>query len=113
MDRLAVTLRWLQRRTRYFVILVVLGAVSALLLTMARYSDSPFAQNLYVNLGAGLIGVIATFSVLNPLFEQVRAANTQEHPKLDQDRYIAHVADSRRMVRILETWTPLLNEIHR
>jgi len=87
--------------------------MSALLLTMARYSGSSFAQNLYVNLGAGLIGVIATFFVLNPLFEQVRTANTQEHTKLDQARYIAHVADSRKMIRILETWTPLLNEIHR
>lgn len=106
---LAVTLRWLQRRTRYFVILVVLGAMSSLLLAVAHYSDSSFAQNLYIDLGAGFIAVIATFFVLNPLFEQIRTANTQEHPKLDQARYIAHVADSRKIVRILETWIPLLN----
>lgn len=113
MGWLAVTLRWLQRRTRYFVILVVLGAMSALLLGMARYASSSFTQNLFVDLGAGLMAVIATFFVLNPLFEQVRTSNTQEHPKLDQTRYIAHVADSRKIVRILETWTPLLNDLHR
>lgn len=109
MGWLAITPRWLRRRTRYFVILVVLGVLSVLLLVIARYSSSPFTQNLCVDLGAGLIAVIATFFVLNPLFEQIRTANTQEHPKLDQNQYIEHMADSKRVVRILETWIPLLN----
>ncbi|MGI9003450.1 MAG: hypothetical protein ACR2GH_17635 [Pseudonocardia sp.] len=110
MDWFKIALRWLQRRKRYLVILLVLGGTSVLLLIMAHLSGSAFVQNLFVNLGAGFVGVIMTLFVLNPLFEQVRTASTQEHSKLDQDRYIARVADSRKRVRILETWTPLLNK---
>lgn len=101
----------LRRRHRHVLTLVMLAALSMVLVLFA-YLTHPgdFWDNLSLSLGTNLLIVIATYIIFNPLIEQVRTATTTEHPRLDHDAFIEHVANSRRVLCILTTWTNLLED---
>jgi uncharacterized protein DUF5919 len=107
--------RKFRRRVRQILVLSVLSAGSAGLVVAAwRMSGKdPFRSDLYMNIGAGLAVTLATYIVLNPLFKELRTASIIEHPRLDRDRLMVNIAESRHSVAILETWTGMLEEPYR
>src|SRR5438309_130978 len=107
-SRVRRTVRWLVRRTRYIIVLGALSVATILLLTVAYYSNG-YWRDLDVNVAASIIIVIATYLIFNPLIEGVRAASTREHPRLDLDDFIEHIANAGKEVDILDTWTRLLD----
>src|ERR1041385_1129268 len=107
-SRVRRTMRWLVRHTRYIVVLGALSLATVLLLIVAYYSGG-YWRDLDVNVAASIIIVIATYLIFNPLIEGVRAASTREHPRLDLDDFIEHIANANKEVDILDTWTRLLD----
>ena len=104
----------LKRHPRQTLILAWLAALSIALVIYAYYGlHNNFWVALALSLGTNLMIVVATYLVFNPLVEQVRAATTREHHRLDHDAFIAHVAASRSIVCILSTWTFLLEDPYR
>jgi Domain of unknown function (DUF5919) len=107
-----VVSRLLSRRVRHLVAIGVLGIGAIVLLTEARFVNG-YWQGLCLNLGASLVMVIATFLIFNPIFAEIRAVTSQEHPRLDYDAFIEHVRRTHGTVCILETWTGALEEPYR
>lgn len=104
----------LRRRLRQTLVLSLLAALSLALMSYAYETHpSTFWASLSLPLGTSLVMVIATFLIINPLIEQFRTATTRERPTFDRDAFIEHVANSRRVVCILTTWTNLLDGTHR
>lgn len=97
-----------RRRRRHLASVVALAVVSTALLVIAAFVDG-YRQDVMVNVGAGLLMVIATYAIFNPLFAELQTANIREHPKLDQSAFIQHIAGARASVSIMETWTGLLD----
>jgi|SRR5690242_11706644 len=104
--------RLLSRRVRHLVAVVVLGIAAVVLLAEARFVGG-YWQGLLLNVGASLVMVIATYLIFNPIFAEIRAVTSQEHPRLDYDAFIDHVQRTHGTVCILETWTGALEEPYR
>src|SRR3982750_598710 len=96
--------RLLSRRGRHVVGIGGLGGGAVVLLPGARLVRG-YWQGLCLNLGASLVMVIATYLIFNPIFAEIRAVTSQEHPRLDYDAFIEHVRRTHGTVCILETWT--------
>jgi hypothetical protein len=93
------------------VFILAIGAAS-LIFASWQLSESPahFLSDLLLNFAAGLVITLATYVVLNPLFEELRTATITEHPRLDREALIQKISNCRDSVAILETWTDMLEE---
>lgn len=106
-----LTRRW-QRRRRQTILLALVAAWSVGLIVYARsVSTEPgrFTGDLLLNIGAGLGITITTYIVLNPLFVEIQSAAIIDHPRLDKDKVIDHIAQSRHLVSILETFIGMMD----
>jgi hypothetical protein len=110
---LLLAILWLlRRRVRYVAILAALSVATIVLLVVA-YDTTGYVRDLSLNVGASLVIVIVTYLIFDPVIQGLRAASTREHPKLNFELFIERVANARRTVCILETWTRLLDPEHR
>ncbi|MFI7519623.1 DUF5919 domain-containing protein [Micromonospora globbae] len=100
------------RQRRAFVIGGgLLGAAAVMLL--AAWRSSGFLSDLLLNLGASVVLAAISYVIFDPLFEEARKARVQEHLSFDQQAFVARLRGSCRRVRILDTWTILLEDRHR
>ncbi|MFK3979058.1 DUF5919 domain-containing protein [Micromonospora sp. NPDC050397] len=86
--------------------------VSVVMLVWAWRTDG-FASDLLLNLGASVVLAAISYVIFDPLFEEARKARVQEHVSFDQRAFIEVLARTGRRVRILDTWTILLEVRHR
>lgn len=106
-------MRWFPQPRFRYVLLTLLGllGVSLLLLSLARrLSDYP--ENIAINLGADLIGAIVTIFVIGPLINRADDGRVREHPRLDYPWYVDRVAGATSVVRVLDTFSNLLDGPH-
>lgn len=54
-----------------------------------------------------------SYVIFDPLFDEARRARVQEHDRFDQETYIEQVRYAGKNIRILDTWTILLEGGHR
>lgn len=101
------------RRPRHIFILSAVGVVSVALLYAAYFIHDNYVQQLLINLGAGLLATFAVIAILDPLLKQIKDAETKEHPRLNLELVTTRILHSRRWVRVLETWTALLDDGYR
>jgi hypothetical protein len=72
-----------------------------------------FASDLLLNLGSSVVLAAVSYVVFDPLFDEARKARVQEHTSFDQQSFIEVLRRTSRRVRILDTWTILLEPRHR
>ncbi|SFF28493.1 hypothetical protein SAMN05421541_108140 [Actinoplanes philippinensis] len=94
-------------RTRTVLIGVLLFATSVGMLVAAR-SLHGFYSDLLLNLGSSMVLAAVSYVIFDPLFEEARKARVQEHDRFDQTAFIDRIRETRRNIRILDTWTILL-----
>ncbi|MFC4068668.1 hypothetical protein [Actinoplanes subglobosus] len=94
-------------RMRTLVIGGLLLAVSAGMLAAAR-SMHGFSSDLLLNLGSSLVLAAVSYLIFDPIFEEARKARIQEHDRFDQATFINRMRETHRNIRILDTWTILL-----
>ncbi|WBB68597.1 hypothetical protein [Micromonospora sp. WMMD812] len=100
------------RQRRAFVVAgALLGVAAAMLL--AAWRSTGFLSDLLLNLGASVVLAAISYVIFDPLFEEARKARVQEHLSFDQAAFVARLHHSGRRVRILDTWTILLEHKHR
>ncbi|MER7893128.1 DUF5919 domain-containing protein [Micromonospora sp. NPDC094482] len=100
------------RQRRAFVVGgALLGVATAMLL--AAWRSTGFLSDLLLNLGASVVLAAISYVIFDPLFEEARKARVQEHLSFDQQAFVARLHRSGRRVRILDTWTILLEQQHR
>ncbi|WP_285745486.1 hypothetical protein [Lentzea sp. NBRC 105346] len=93
------------------LLLLCLLALALMLLAFARrLSDYP--ENIAINLGADLIGAIVTIFVIGPLINRADDGRVREHPRLDYLWYVDRVAGARSVVRVLDTFSNILDGPH-
>jgi len=90
----------------------VLLAISVAMLVGARLVHG-FNSDLLLNLGASVVLAALSYMIFDPIFEDARTARVQEHERFDLEMFIDVVRDTGRSVRILDTWTILLEDRHR
>jgi hypothetical protein len=105
-------LRWLlralrtPRRPQSLTVLVLLAACAGLLLwgsaDMANYG-----QNLSLNLGTDIVGVVVTVFVIGPLISRAQEGRVREHTRLDYEWFAAQVYGSTSNVKVLDTFSNL------
>ncbi|MFJ8494175.1 hypothetical protein ACIRBZ_38420 [Streptomyces sp. NPDC094038] len=105
-------LRWLMRtlrtprRPQSLTVLALLAAVAGLLLWRASTMDS-YGQNLALNLGTDLVGVVITVFVIGPLISRAQEGRVREHTRLDYEWFAAQVHGSTSNVKVLDTFSNL------
>ncbi|WP_427919817.1 hypothetical protein [Streptomyces sp. cg40] len=105
-------LRWLlralrtPRRPQSLTVLALLAAVAGLLLWRAGTMDS-YAENLSLNLGTDLVGVVVTVFVIGPLISRAQEGRVREHTRLDYEWFAAQVYGSTSNVKVLDTFSNL------
>jgi hypothetical protein len=75
---------------------------------LAAWRSTGFLSDLLLNLGASVVLAAISYVVFDPLFEEARRARVQEHQSFDRKAFVERLQHSRRRVRILDTWTILL-----
>ncbi|MCG5464774.1 DUF5919 domain-containing protein [Micromonospora sp. NPDC053740] len=100
------------RQRRAFVVGGALFAVAVVML-LAAWRSTGFLSDLLLNLGASVVLAAISYVIFDPLFEEARKARVQEHLSFDQQAFVARLHRSGRRVRILDTWTILLEQRHR
>ncbi|PWR11706.1 hypothetical protein DKT68_05095 [Micromonospora acroterricola] len=100
------------RQGRAFVVGGTLLGVAALML-LAAWRSTGFLSDLLLNLGASVVLAAISYVIFDPLFEEARKARVQEHLSFDQQAFVARLHRAGRRVRILDTWTILLEQRHR
>ena len=101
-----------RRQQRAFIRGGLLLAVSAVMLVGA-WRTHGFVSDLLLNLGASVVLAAISYVIFDPLFEEARKARVQEHISFDQEAFIQVLRRTGRRVRILDTWTILLERRHR
>lgn len=104
MVRLRRSLRW---RARRITGVLVLLACSVVLLVWGRQADG-YGQDLLLNIGASLVIVALTYAIFDPLFEELRRSRVEEHPRLDDEEFSAHVAAAGSLVSMMDVGSHLL-----
>ncbi|MFD4503807.1 hypothetical protein [Streptomyces sp. NPDC058457] len=105
-------LRWLMRtlrtprRPQSLTVLALLTAVAALLLWRASTMDN-YGQNLALNLGTDIVGVVVTVFVIGPLISRAQEGRVREHTRLDYEWFAAQVYGSTSNVKVLDTFSNL------
>jgi hypothetical protein len=102
-------LRFRHPRHRQALIALSLLLAVALLLLAAGWSVADYRQNVAVNVGADLIGAIFTLFVITPLISRIDKERVREHSRPDYARYANLVAGATSRVRILDTFSDLLD----
>ncbi|MGW5557781.1 DUF5919 domain-containing protein [Micromonospora sp. NPDC003944] len=100
------------RQRRAFVIGGALFALAVVML-LAAWRSTGFLSDLLLNLGASVVLAAISYVIFDPLFEEARRARVQEHLSFDQQAFVTRLHRSARRVRILDTWTILLEQRHR
>ncbi|MEU8389961.1 DUF5919 domain-containing protein [Micromonospora sp. NPDC048842] len=100
------------RQRRAFVVGGALFAIAVVML-LAAWRSTGFLSDLLLNLGASVVLAAISYVIFDPLFEEARKARVQEHLSFDQQAFVARLHRSGRRVRILDTWTILLEQRHR
>ncbi|MEW1778238.1 hypothetical protein [Streptomyces sp. NPDC086777] len=105
-------LRWLvrtlrtPRRPQSLTVLALLTAVAGLLLWRASTMDN-YGQNLALNLGTDIVGVVVTVFVIGPLISRAQEGRVREHTRLDYEWFAAQVHGSTSNVKVLDTFSNL------
>ncbi|MGC4869018.1 DUF5919 domain-containing protein [Micromonospora sp. DT53] len=100
------------RQRRAFVVGGALFAVAVVML-LAAWRSTGFLSDLLLNLGASVVLAAISYVIFDPMFEEARKARVQEHLSFDQQAFVTRLHRSGRRVRILDTWTILLEQRHR
>ncbi|PYC67747.1 hypothetical protein C7C45_20640 [Micromonospora arborensis] len=100
------------RQRRAFVVGGALLAIAALML-LAAWLSTGFLSDLLLNLGSSVVLAAISYVIFDPLFEEARKARVQEHLSFDQQTFVTRLHRSGRRVRILDTWTILLEQRYR
>lgn len=111
--------RWRPRRRRWHhprrrqnvAVLLALLAVAIFLLYLGWGIDQ-YRQNVAINVGADLIGAIVTIFVIAPIVSRAGEGRVREHPRLDYAWYVDRVAGATSAVRIMDTYSNLLDGPH-
>jgi len=72
-----------------------------------------FAGDLLLNLGSSLVLAAVSYLIFDPIFDEARKARVQEHDRFDQASFIDRMRETHRNIRILDTWTLLLERRNR
>ena len=80
---------------------------------VGAWRSTGFLSDLLLNLGASVVLAAISYVIFDPLFEEARKARVQEHLSFDQQAFVSRLNRSGRRVRILDTWTILLEQRHR
>lgn len=105
-------MRWLARtlrtprRPQSLTVLVLLAAVAALLLWRSKGMDN-YGENLTLNLGTDIVGVVVTVFVIGPLISRAQEGRVREHTRLDYEWFSAQVFRSTSNVKVLDTFSNL------
>ncbi|MEW2430639.1 DUF5919 domain-containing protein [Micromonospora sp. NPDC047644] len=100
------------RQRRAFVVGGALFAIAVVML-LAAWRSTGFLSDLLLNLGASVVLAAISYVIFDPLFEEARRARVQEHLSFDQQAFVTRLHRCGRRVRILDTWTILLEQRHR
>ncbi|WP_431913562.1 DUF5919 domain-containing protein [Micromonospora carbonacea] len=100
-----------RQRRSFLVGGALLGA--AVVMLLAAWRSTGFLSDLLLNLGASVVLAAISYVVFDPLFEEARRARVQEHLSFDRAAFVARLERSGRLVRILDTWTILLEHRNR
>lgn len=85
----------------------MLFAISIGMLVVA-HAVRGFTSDLLLNLGSSLILAAASYVIFDPIFEEARKSRVQEHDHFEQAVFIDRMRETDRNIRILDTWTILL-----
>jgi hypothetical protein len=99
--------RNVRRQVRSLVVGGALLLVSVGMLVAARLLKG-FNSDLLLNLGASVVLAAVSYVIFDPIFDEARKARVQEHERFDQDTFIENLRETGRNIRILDTWTILL-----
>jgi hypothetical protein len=102
--------KWLEQRLRPKV-LVALGLIIVLagVLLWRSFGIPQYGENLALNLGADLIGAIVVIFVISPLITRAQHGRVREHRRLDYDWFTDQVMHATSDVRVLDTFSGLLD----
>jgi hypothetical protein len=87
-------------------VLVLLAACAALLLWRSAGMDN-YSENLALNLGTDIIGVVITVFVIGPLISRAQEGRVREHTRLDYEWFSAQVHGATSNVKVLDTFSNL------
>lgn len=106
--RIEVVLRrGLRSRLRRVAGSLALVVLSVALLAWGRAAEG-YDRDVLLNIGASIVIVALTYAIFDPLFEELRRSRVEEHPRLDDEEFSAHVAGAQAMVAIMDTGSHLL-----
>ncbi|MEU4420235.1 hypothetical protein AB0F81_06385 [Actinoplanes sp. NPDC024001] len=100
-------MRWRFRRVRTLIIGGLLLAISVGML-VAAHATRGFTSDLLLNLGSSLVLAAVSYVIFDPIFDEARKARVEEHDRFDQATFIDRMRETHRNIRILDTWTILL-----
>ena len=72
-----------------------------------------FAADLLLNLGSSLVLAAVSYLIFDPIFDEARKARVREHDRFDQAGFIDRMSETSRDIRILDTYTLLLERRNR
>jgi hypothetical protein len=101
-----------RRRVRTLVIGGLLLLVAAGMLVAAGTTRG-FSSDLLLNLGSSLVLAAVSYLIFDPIFDEARRARVQEHDRFDQASFVDRMRETHRNIRILDTWTLLLERRNR
>ena len=103
-----VTLARQPRRTQTIVALAALSAVAVLLLLSAAGMDQ-YRDNVALNIGADVVGALVTIILITPIIRRAQNGRIREMSHLNYDWFTEQVAGATRSIRVLDTFSSLLD----
>jgi len=97
----------LQHRMRRVIGILSLVAISVALLIWARLSEG-FTQDVLVNIGASVVIVALSYAIFDPLLQELRRSQVEEHPDFDSNKFSRSVSTATDMITIMDTGNHLL-----
>ena len=94
------------RRPQSLTALALLAAVAALLLWNSA-GMANYGENLSLNLGTDIVGVVITVFVIGPLISRAQEGRVREHTRLDYEWFAAQVHGVTSNVKVLDTFSNL------
>ncbi|MFG2375691.1 hypothetical protein ACGFY9_29985 [Streptomyces sp. NPDC048504] len=94
------------RRPQSLTVLLLLAACAGLLLWFAKRMGN-YGENLALNLGTDIVGVVITVFVIGPLISRAQEGRVREHTRLDYEWFSAQVYGSTSNVKVLDTFSNL------
>ncbi|RJQ75474.1 hypothetical protein D5S17_20760 [Pseudonocardiaceae bacterium YIM PH 21723] len=99
--------RWAYLKRKGFDRGAVLLAATGLILIGSRYG-SAYIQDLGLNLGADLLGVLAVLYAIRPFLNRAEARRESVLERFDHKDFITRADDAQRRIEILDSWMALL-----